>query len=90
MQAVELILIAAAALTAAAYLLVRHQRNQGTDAHVPRILIGVVPGLIGGALAAVTGLDFVPDDIEGPIWATLFVAISGIAIIGTSYRLVRR
>ena len=88
MQTVELFVIAAAAIGLAALLAVR-QRNRNADTHWPRIVLGVVPGLLGVLLVLVPLSDLVPDQVEGSIWLIVAVVISVVIVIGTIYRVAR-
>lgn len=89
MQALELILIAGSVIALVAYFAVRQRHVTDDDSRWPRILLGIVPGVIGVALVIVPQADIVPDDAEGAIWMALAIALSAVAIIGTVYRLAR-
>lgn len=89
MQALELILIAGSVIALVAYVAVRQRHVTDDDSRWPRILLGIVPGVIGVSLVIVPQADIVPDDAEAAIWIALAIALSAIAIIGTVYRLAR-
>lgn len=89
MQALELILIAGSVIALVAYFAVRQRHVTDDDSRWPRILLGIVPGVIGVSLVIVPQADIVPDDAEGAIWIALAIALSAVAIIGTVYRLAR-
>lgn len=89
MQALELILIAGSVIALVAYFAVRQRHVTDDSSRWPRILLGIVPGIIGVALVIVPQADVVPDEAEGAIWIALAIALSAVAIIGTVYRLAR-
>lgn len=89
MQTVELLVIAASAIGLAALFAVRQRHVRDSDTHLPRMLLGIVPGLIGVLLVMVPLSDLVPDGAEGSIWLVVAVAISVVVAVGTVYRLVR-
>lgn len=89
-QGIELVLVGTGVIVVLAYLVTQHLRTARIDNAPTRIALGIVPGVIGVALALTSRLDLVPDEIEGPLWVVLVVAVSAVAIVGTSYRLVRR
>jgi hypothetical protein len=89
-QAIELLLIASGILLGVALVAVRFRHVTLTDHTLPRILLGVVPGVIGALLILVSRMDIVPDDAESDLWGVALVAISAIAIVGTTYRVARR
>jgi hypothetical protein len=53
------------------------------------VLLGLVPAVIAVVLIVIDRLDVVPDDIEGPVWIVGIVLVSGLLILGTTYRLAR-
>jgi hypothetical protein len=88
-QGLELILMSTGVLVAVAQL-VSQYRDRGVAAHpVYRLLLGLVPAVIGVTLVLVNRLDLVPDNLERPLWVIAVVLISGALVLGTSYRLAR-
>ncbi len=90
MQELELLLIASGILVAVAWVAVPFVNRAGMDGPVPRLLLGIVPGVIGVLFVIVGRLDILPDDLEGPLWIIGVVMITAIAILGTTYRFARR
>jgi hypothetical protein len=89
-QAAQLLLIAAFAIIAVAWFTSRHRQVVTSDRVWVRALIGIVPGIIGALIILVTSMDLLPDDLEDGAWLVVLVAISAVAIVGTTYRLARR
>jgi hypothetical protein len=89
-QAAQLLLIAAFAIIAVAWFASRHRHVVTSDRVWVRALIGIVPGIIGALIILVTSMDLLPDDLEDGAWLVVLVAISAVAIVGTTYRLARR
>lgn len=90
MQGVELLLIVAGTFIGVAYVTVQYLSRTERAHSGARLLLGVVPGLVGVTLVMVDRADLVPDDLEPPILVVVVVAITAFAIIGTTYRLARR
>lgn len=90
MQALELILLGSGVIVALAYVATPFLRRSDVSRPAVRLLLGIVPGIIGVFIVLTDRLDILPDDLEGPVWAVTMIAISAAAIVGTSYRLVRR
>jgi hypothetical protein len=88
-QALELILIAAAAIGLTAVAVARRHEAGSGGSGWSRLLVGVVPGLVGVLLVTVPMADLIPDDDEGAIWLIAAVVLSAIIVIGTAVRLVR-
>jgi uncharacterized membrane protein HdeD (DUF308 family) len=88
-QTVELLVIAASALGLAALFAVRQRHVRDSDTHWPRMLLGIVPGLIGVLLVMVPLSDFIPDEAEGSIWLVVAVAVSAVVVVVTVHRVVR-
>lgn len=85
-----MILVATGILVAVAWVTVQHVQRADLEDPVPRLLLGIVPGVIGVLFVVVGRLDIVPDDLEGPLWIIGAAMITAIAILGTSYRVARR
>lgn len=90
MQGLELLLVSAGIFVAVAHIAAQYLRRADFRHPMLRIALGIVPGVVAVTLVLINRHDIVPDDLEGPIWIILVVAVSAAAIIGTSYRLVRR
>jgi len=88
-QGVELILLSLGVLLVVAYFGARSVRRGNGDHPVGRLLLAIIPALIGVALVLIERLDVVPDDLEGPLWTVAIVLVSAAIILGTSYRLAR-
>jgi hypothetical protein len=88
-QALELILIAAGILVAVAHIVTQYVDRGAADHPVSRLLLGVVPAVIGVVLVLIERLDLVPDNLERPLWVVAVVLISSALVLGTSYRLAR-
>jgi drug/metabolite transporter (DMT)-like permease len=89
MQEIELLLLSAGILVAVAYIATQVVRRP-TDHPIGRVLLGLVPAVIAVALILFARLDVVPDDVEQPAWIVAIVLVSGILIVGTTWRLSRR
>jgi hypothetical protein len=89
-QALELILLGSGVIVALAYVATPFLRRSDVSRPAVRLLLGIVPGVIGVFIVLTDRLDILPDDLEGPVWAVTIITISAAAIVGTSYRLVRR
>jgi hypothetical protein len=89
-QALELILLGSGVIVALAYVATPFLRRSDVSRPAVRLLLGIVPGVIGVFIVLTDRLDILPDDLEGPLWAVTIITISAAAIVGTSYRLVRR
>lgn len=89
MQAIELLIIAGSAIAVVALLAVRHRNGANDISRWPRILMGIVPGLIGVALVVIPQADMIPDEAEGAAWMAVAIVVSAFAILGTFYRLAR-
>lgn len=89
MQALILLVIVMAVTAAAALIAARYRRASLADRRWPRMLLGIVPGLIGSLLVAVMFSDLVPDGMEGGIWLVVAVAIGAAVVLGTAWRTVR-
>lgn len=89
-QALQLVLIASVILLAVAVLAVQHRRITVADRPWPRLLLGVVPGVIGAVVILVSRTDLVPDEFENDLWLVVAVVITAGAALGTVYRLARR
>jgi hypothetical protein len=87
-QGLELILLSAGILLAVAVMATQVARRP-TDHPLGRVLLGLVPAIIAVVLIVIDRLDVVPDDIEGPVWIVAIVLVSGLLILGTTYRLAR-
>ncbi|MEX1171244.1 MAG: hypothetical protein WEG56_01410 [Chloroflexota bacterium] len=90
MQAVQLLLISVGLLLAVAIVAARLDALELVEHRGPKVLLGIVPGVIGAVLILVERLDVIPDEAEGDLWAMAMIAISTVAILGTSVRLARR
>jgi hypothetical protein len=89
-QAIELILLGSGVIVALAYVATPFLGRSDVSRPAVRLLLGIVPGVIGVFIVLTDRLDILPDDLEGPVWAVTIITISAAAIVGTSYRLVRR
>jgi hypothetical protein len=89
-QALELILLGSGVIVALAYVATPFLGRSDVSRPAVRLLLGIVPGVIGVFIVLTDRLDILPDDLEGPVWAVTIITISAAAIVGTSYRLVRR
>jgi hypothetical protein len=87
-QGLELILLSVGILLAVAVMATQVARRP-TDHPLGRVLLGLVPAVIAVVLIVIDRLDVVPDDIEGPVWIVGIVLVSGLLILGTTYRLAR-
>lgn len=90
MQALELILIATGILVAVAHVVTQYLDRKAAEHPIGRVLLGVIPAVIGVMLVLIERLDLVPDDLERPLWVIAVVLISSALVLGTSYRLARR
>ena len=90
MQSVELILFATLVLLAVAYFAAQFARRGRADHPIGRLLLGLIPASIAVMLVITNRLDVVPDDLEQPLWVAMIVVITGVLVVGTSYRLARR
>jgi hypothetical protein len=89
-QALELILIATGILVAVAHIVTQYLNRSAAEHPIGRLLLGVIPAIIGVILVLIERLDLIPDDLERPMWVVAVVLISGALVLGTSYRLARR
>ncbi|CAN5492119.1 hypothetical protein BH20CHL7_BH20CHL7_15040 [soil metagenome] len=90
MQAVQLLLISAGLLLAVAIVAARFHALELVEHRGRKVLLGIVPGVIGAIMILVGRLDVIPDEIESDLLAMAMIAISAVAILGTSVRLARR
>ena len=90
MQAFELVLIAAAILVVSAVLAADYRHRSGTDRHLPKLMLGIVPGLVGAVLILAPRVDLIPDQNENDAWIVAAILITAVAAVGTVYRLARR
>ena len=89
MQGLELLLISTGILVAVAHIVSQYLDRGTADHPMSRLLLGVIPAVIGVMLVAIAQMDVVPDDLERPLWVIAVVLISGTLVLGTSYRLAR-
>ena len=89
MQALELALIAGGVLVASAFVAVQYRRLTVSDRRWPKLLLGVVPGLVGAVLILAPRVDLIPDENESAAWIAALVLITAAAAAGTAYRLAR-
>ncbi|MDH4143151.1 MAG: hypothetical protein OEV61_11110 [Chloroflexota bacterium] len=89
MQALALIVIAGSVIGILAILAARQRHLADPMARWPRILLGVIPGIVGVVLVVVPQMDVVPDEWEGAIWIAVAIALSVAAVVGTIWRLAR-
>lgn len=89
MQALILLVIVAVVTTAAALIAARFRHASLADRRWPRLLLGIVPGLVGSLLVAVMFSDLVPDGLEGGIWLLVAIAVGTALVLGTAWRTVR-
>jgi chromate transport protein ChrA len=88
-QGLELILISTGIIVAVAHIVAQYLDRGGVDHPVSRLLLGVIPAVIGVVLVVVDRMDLIPDSLERPLWVIVVVLISGALVLGTSYRLAR-
>jgi hypothetical protein len=88
-QALELILISMGILVAVAHVVSQYLDRAAADHPIGRLLLGLIPAVIGVLLVVVDQLDIIPDNLERPLWAFAVVIISVALVLGTSYRLAR-
>ena len=86
---VQLLLIASGVLLGLALVAAHHHHLTISDRRWPRLLLGLVPGVIGAILILVPNVDLVPDEIETDLWIAAVVVVSTVAVFGTVYRLAR-
>ncbi len=89
MQAIALIVIAGSVIGLLATFAVRQRHLADPVARWPRILLGIIPGVVGVVLVVVPQMDVVPDEWEGAIWIAVAIALSVTAVVGTIWRLAR-
>lgn len=89
MQALQLVLIAAGILVASA-VLATQSRRPTDDRRLPRLMLGIVPGIIGAIIILVPRVDLLPDETENDAWIAAAILITAVAAAGTVYRLARR
>lgn len=89
MQVLELILISTGILVAVAHIVSQYLNRGAADHPISRLLLGVIPAVIGVTFVLVERADVVPDDLERPLWVVAVVLISSALVLGTSYRLAR-
>ena len=87
-QGIELLLLATAILIGVAYIATQVVRRP-SDHPVGRLLLGLVPAVIAVALILFSRVDVVPDDAEQPLWIVTIVLVSGLLIVGTTWRVSR-
>ncbi len=90
MQSVELVLLATLVLVTVAYFAAQFARRGSADHPLGRLLLGLIPASIAVMLVITFRLDVVPDELEQPLWIATIVVVTGVLIVGTSYRLARR
>jgi hypothetical protein len=88
-QGLELILLSTGILVAVAQIVSQFLDRGAADHPMSRLLLGLVPAVIGVMLVAIAQTDVVPDDLERPLWVIAVVLISATLVLGTSYRLAR-
>jgi hypothetical protein len=88
-QALELILISIGILVAVAQVVSQFLDRGAADHPIGRLLLGLIPAVIGVLLVVVDRLDIIPDNLERPLWVVAVILISGAIVLGTSYRLAR-
>ena len=89
MQALELIVIAGSVIGLLAIFAARHRHFANPVTRWPRILLGIIPGIVGVVLVIVPQADVIPDEWEGAIWIAVAVVLSVTAVVGTIWRLAR-
>jgi hypothetical protein len=88
-QGLELILLSVGILVAVAFVATQLARRP-MDHPFGRVLLGLIPAVIAIALIVIDRLDVVPDDVEGQVWIVAIALVTGLLILGTTYRLARR
>jgi hypothetical protein len=88
-QSLELILLSTGILVAVAHVVSQLLDRGGAGHPIGRLLLGLIPALIGVLLVVVNQLDVIPDGLERPLWIGAVVLISGALVLGTGYRLAR-
>ena len=90
MQAIQLIVNAAALTAGAVWLAIRLAHRARSGERWAGLMLGLVAGLLGVSLVAVLSADTIPDEWEVGIRAIAIVGISAIAIVGSVYRFTHR
>jgi hypothetical protein len=88
-QTLELMLLSTGILVAVAHVVSQLLDRGRADHPIGRLLLGLIPAVIGVLLVVVDRLDVIPDTLERPLWIVTVVLISGALVLGTSYRLAR-